>query len=128
MPNINEMLLKLEGLQYVKSLDLDMGYYHIQITEDASNLCTIITSWEKYCHKHLLMGVYNWPDILQQKMNDLFQLFEFIHAYRDKLLILIKWYWKDNVHKLELTLNKLKEIGLKYNIEKYFFGKPKWNI
>ena len=31
MPNINGMLLKLEGFQYDMSLDLNMGYYHIQI-------------------------------------------------------------------------------------------------
>ena len=29
MPKINEMLLKLEGFQYDKSLDLNMVYYHI---------------------------------------------------------------------------------------------------
>ena len=65
MPNINEMLLKLEGLQYVKSLDLDMGYYHIQITEDASNLCTIILPWKNYHYKRLPTGVNNSLDILQ---------------------------------------------------------------
>ena len=29
MPNINEILLKLVGFQYDKSLDLDTGYDHI---------------------------------------------------------------------------------------------------
>ena len=29
MPIINEMLLKLQGFQYAKSFDLNMGYYHI---------------------------------------------------------------------------------------------------
>ena len=31
MPNINEMLLKLEGFQYAMSLDLNIVYYHIQL-------------------------------------------------------------------------------------------------
>ena len=31
----------------------------------------------------------------------------------------------DHVQKLEPTLNKMKEGGLKCNIEKYFFGKTK---
>ena len=31
MPKINEMLLELEGFQYVTSHDLNMGYYHIQL-------------------------------------------------------------------------------------------------
>ena len=32
MPSINEMLLKLEGFQYAASLDLNMGYYNIQLS------------------------------------------------------------------------------------------------
>ena len=47
--NINKMLLKLEGFQYATSLDLNMGYYHIQLSKNASNLCEIILPWVKYC-------------------------------------------------------------------------------
>ena len=32
MPNINEMLFKLESFQYDTSLDLNMGYDHIQLS------------------------------------------------------------------------------------------------
>ena len=46
------------------------------------------------------MGVDNSPDILQQKMNDLFHGFEFICAYIDELLILTKGNWIDHVQKL----------------------------
>ena len=56
-------------------------------------------------------------------MNDLFQGFEFICAYIYDLLILTKGYWTHHVHKLELTLNKLKESGLKCSIKSYFFRK-----
>ena len=49
-------------------------------------------------------------------------------AYMDDLLILTKGDWTDTVQKLELSLNKLKEKGLKCNTEKSFFGKLKYNI
>ena len=42
MTKINEMLLQLEGFKYDTSIDLNMGYYHIWLTKDKSNLCTII--------------------------------------------------------------------------------------
>ena len=45
MPKINEVLLKLKGFHCAKPLDLNMGYYHIQISKNASNLCTIILPW-----------------------------------------------------------------------------------
>ena len=75
MPNINEMLLKLEGFQCAVSIDLDMGYYHIKLSENTSNLGMIITPWEKYRYKRLPMGIDNYSDILQQKMNYLFHGF-----------------------------------------------------
>ena len=100
MPKINEMLLKLKGFQYAKSLDLNIGYYHIQLIENTSNLCTIILLWGKYRYKRLPIGVANSPEIYQQKMNDLFHGFEFIHAYLDYLLILTKGDWIDHIHKL----------------------------
>ena len=75
MPKINEMLLKLEGFQYATSIDLNMGYYHIWLRKNPSNLCTIIIPQGKYGYKRLSMGVANLPDIYQQKMNDLFHRF-----------------------------------------------------
>ena len=94
------MLLKLEVFRYAKSFDLNMGYYHIQLIKNASNLCTFILLWIKYRCKPLPMGVANLPDIFQQKMNDLFHGFEFIPTYIDDLLILTKGYWTDHVKAL----------------------------
>ena len=107
MPKINETLLKLEGFQYDTSLDLNKGYYHIQLIKNASNLCTIIIPRGKYQYKCLPMGVAYSPDIFQHKMNDLYYGFEFIRAYIDNLLILTKGDWIDHVQNLELMLNKL---------------------
>ena len=82
--------MKLEGFQYDTSLDLNMGYYHIQIIENASNLCTIIIPWGEYHYKRLPMRVAKSPDFLQQKTNDLFHGFEFIRAYIDELMFFKK--------------------------------------
>ena len=109
MKKINEMLLKVEVFQYATSFDLNMEYYHIQLSKNASNLYTIILPWEKYFFKHLPMGVANSPEIFQQKMNDLSHVFEFIRTYIYDQLILTKEYWTDHVQNLVLTLNKLKE-------------------
>ena len=98
------MLLKLEGFQYTTSLDLKLGYYHIRLSENTSNLYTIILLWGKYCYKRLPMGVANLPDIFQQEMNDLVHGFEFIRAYIDDIITLTKGNCTDYVKKLELTL------------------------
>ena len=64
MPNINEMFLKLEGFWYAASLDLNMEYYHIQFSEDKSNLCAIIIPGGKYHFKLPPMGLVNPTDLL----------------------------------------------------------------
>ena len=80
---------------------------------------------EKNNLKPLPMGVDKSSEILQQKMNNLFHGFEFIPAYIEELLVLTNEECTYHVQNLELTLNKLKEKGLKYNIENYFLKKTK---
>ena len=78
MTKINEILFKVWGVVYAMSLSLNMGYYHIWINRDAINLCMVIGPWGKYCYKLIPMKVNNSPEHFQQKMNDLFQIFDFI--------------------------------------------------
>ena len=82
----------------------------------------------KYHHKRLPMGVSNSPENSQHKMNDLFQGFEFICEYMDKLLIPTKGDWTYHVQKLERTLNKLKEVDPNVILKVLSSEKPKWNI
>ena len=65
LPKICEMLLKLEVFKYATSLDLNMGYNHICISEEENELCTIILPQRNYQHKYLPMGVRNSPYIFQ---------------------------------------------------------------
>ena len=63
MLKINEMLLKLEVFEYAASLDLNIVYYHIRISDNESNLCMIIFLWVEYSYKRLPMRVANSPAI-----------------------------------------------------------------
>ena len=65
MPYINDILLKLEGFKYSTSLDLNMGYNHIRLRKNESNLCIIILPRGKYCYKSLPMRITNYPSIFQ---------------------------------------------------------------
>ena len=78
MPKIRKMQLKVEGIKYATSLEFNVGYYHIDLSEEASNLCTIILPRKKYQYKHLPMGVSNPQYIFQYNMNKIFHGFEFI--------------------------------------------------
>ena len=63
IPNIQDMLLNLDGFQYATSLDLNMGYYHLELDDNAKQLCTIVLPFGKYEYQRTPMGLCNSPDI-----------------------------------------------------------------
>ena len=63
IPKIQDILLKLEGFKYATSLDLNMGYYHIELSPDSRKLCTIVLPWGKYEYLRLPMGLCNIADV-----------------------------------------------------------------
>ena len=77
-----------------------MGYYHILLTPSACRLCIIVLPWGKYEYQALAMGLANSPDIFQEKMNDLFEGFEFIRAYLDDLLVITKGDYEDHLQSI----------------------------
>ena len=123
IPKIQDLLLKLEGFQYGTSLDLNMGYYHIELNPDSKKLCTIVLPWGKYEYQRLPMGLCNSPDIFQEKMSILMGDLEYVRAYIDDLLVLSKGSWEDHLNKLDEVLTRLNKAGLKVNAKKSFFGR-----
>ena len=47
-------MLKAEGFKYGTSLDLNMGFYHIELDPKAKKLCTIVLLWRKYEYQDYL--------------------------------------------------------------------------
>jgi hypothetical protein len=118
------MLLKLEGFQFATSLDLNMGYYHIELSPHSKQLCTIVLPWGKYEYQRLPMGLCNSPDILQEKMSTLMQDLEYVRAYIDDILAITSSSFEDHLlDKLRVVLKKLENAGLRVNVKKSFFAK-----
>jgi Reverse transcriptase (RNA-dependent DNA polymerase) len=121
IPKINDLLQKLEGFYLATSLDLNMRYYHINLTPYASSLCTIVLPWGKYEYLRLPMGLYNSPDIFQEKMSELMFGLEFARAYIDDLLVDSKDSFENHLEHLEEVLPRLASAGLKVNVTKSHF-------
>ena len=117
MPKIQDLLQKLEGFIYATSLDLNMGYYHIELTPNAHRLCTIIMPWGKYEYCHLPMGCCNAPDIFQEEMSELMAGLEFVHVYLDDILCITKGDYSDHLIKLEEIFCHLVATNLKIKAE-----------
>ena len=121
IPKIQDMLQKLEGFMFATSLDLNMGYYHIELILFASRFCTVVLPWGKYEYLRLPIGLSNSPDIFQEKMSELMAGLEFARAYLDDLLVLTKGSFEEHLLHLEKVLTRLLEAGLKVNASKSFF-------
>ena len=63
IPHIQDMLLNLEGFRYATSLDLNMGYYHLELSPKLRKLCTIVLPFGKFEYQRIPMGLCNSPDI-----------------------------------------------------------------
>ena len=122
IPKISDLLLKLEGFQWATSLDLNMGYYHIELHPDSKKLCTIVLPWGKYEYNKLPMGLNNSPDIFQEKMNELFIDLEYVRTYIDDLLVITKGSFENHLKDVHKVLCRMQEAGLKVNITKSFFA------
>jgi len=123
IPKIQDLMLKLEGFMHATSLDLNMGYYHIELSPNSKRLCTIVLPFGKFEYQRLPMGLSNSPDIFQEKMSDLMRGLEFVRAYIDDLLILTKGNFDTHLDNLEKVLERLQVAGLKINASKSFFAK-----
>ena len=106
---------------YATLLDLNMGYYHILLTPNASRLCMVVLPWGIYEYLRLPMGLCNSPDIFQKNMSELMAGLEFCRAYLDDLLIISKGDFEQHLKQLEQALTQLSEAGLKINASKSHF-------
>ncbi len=121
IPKISTMLQELEGFTYATALDLNMGYYTIRLDPTASEMCTIIFPWEKYSYKRLPMRFGGSANIFLTQIKDLMAALEFVQAYMDDLLIIMRRTLDKHLQRMETVLTRLCDAGLKVNEAKSLF-------
>ncbi len=121
IPKISTILQELEGFTYATALDLNMGYYTIRLDKTASEMCTIIFPWGKYSYKRLPMGFGGSADIFQAQIMGLMASLEFVRAYINDLLIIMRGILDKHLKKMETVQTRLPDAGLKVNAAKSFF-------
>ena len=122
LPRIGDILHNLEGFQYATSLDLNMGYYHIRLSEKSSDMCTIVTEFGKFRYKRLPMGVSCSPDIFQAKIYELLGDIEGTKAYIDDILVIKRGTYDEHLMQLDEVFRRCRRANIKINAEKCRFG------
>ena len=71
LPRISYIIQNIEGFQYATALDINMGYYIINISTHNKEMTTIVTEFARFRYNRLPMGMYDSGDIFQAKVDEL---------------------------------------------------------
>jgi len=123
IPNIQDMLLNLEGFQWATGLDLNVGHCHVRLDPASMQPCAVVLPFGKHDHQAIPMGLCNGPDIFQEKMSEPMDGLAFVRTCIDDLLCLTKGTFRDHLEKTELVLQRLQKARLKVNVTKSFFAR-----
>ena len=91
LPRIQDVLTRRKGYKYFTKLDISMCYYTFQLDEASSNMCVIVTPFQKYRYLRLPMGLSCSPDFCQEIMHSIFQDMDDVVVYIDDIGI-----WSDS--------------------------------
>ena len=124
IPNISELMqeLGMNQLQYLTSLDLRNGYWHIELTEQAKDISSFICHKGLYSPTRLPFGLCNARSSFQRLLETVLQGLNWktCLVYIDDILI-----WASNfdehLKNLTMVLDRLERAQLKLNPEKCRF-------
>ena len=119
LPRIEESLHALSGAQLFTTLDLASGYHQIAMAPEDRQKTAFVTPFGLYEHARMPFGLTGAPATFQRLMNSIMSdvLFNFLLVYLDDLLIYSRTF-ESHLEHLEQILQKLRDAGLKLNIEK----------
>ena len=123
IPRADECFNMLNGAKIFTSLDLQSGFYQIELHPDSREKTAFSTYSRHLEYIRLPMGLVNSPRTFQRCMFYIFRalLYIFVLVYLDDILIYSKNY-DDHVIHLDKVLKTLAKFGLKIEIKKCEIG------
>jgi hypothetical protein len=121
--SIDDIVTRLHGSRYFSTLDANMGYYQIKLTENSSMLTTFNTPFGRYRYLRMPMGVKCSGEVFQREMVTHFGSMEGVEIEIDDILIHGETL-EEHTSRLRKVLDKARKIGLRLNAAKCVLIKP----
>ena len=99
LPKINDMTQSLGKFTFASTLDLSMGYYHLLLDDQTSELCSISLPFGTHEHNRLPQGIMPVVDCFQKEMSHLFSYLDIAKACLDDMLMYSNDNEEDHVEK-----------------------------
>ena len=125
LPNISEVLMKLDKAKYYSNIDLKMAYHQVPIEKESIPMTAFRTADAHYAYKRCPFGLTSMPSIFSRLMNVIFERSPHrsnIHTYLDDILISTNTA-ESHLKIIDHTLELLGKAKLKIRLEKCEFFK-----
>jgi len=126
MNNIDEIVTRLHGSTYYSTLDANMGYFQVKLTEKSSYLTTFNTPFGRFRNLRMPMGAKCSAEKFQSALVQAFAEIEGVEIYQDDILIHGKTRQEHDT-RLKKVLETCRKINLKLNRRKCQIGKSEVN-
>ena len=123
-PTLEEVLQDLNGSTVFSRVDLKWGFHQILLAEESRHVTTFVTHRGLYRYTRLMFGVTSAPEKYQQIIRDVLRGCEGVINIADDLVIHGNGV-EQHDERLFVVLNRLKEVGLTLNGDKYDFRLPR---
>ena len=84
---IDEILPRLHNKKYLSVMDTKKSYWHVELDEESSLLCTFNTPFGRYKFNRLPFGIKVSEDIFQKKLVDAYQDIEDVCGIADDVIV-----------------------------------------
>lgn len=97
------------------------GFWQLKIDEESAKLCTFNTPFGRYSYQRLPFGISSAPEIFHRAMEQIIEGLDGERVYVDDLVV---WGSTQKQHdtRLEKTLRRIQEYGVKLNTDKCQFS------
>jgi len=118
MPKIPDIFKGMERFKYATTIDLNMGYYSMPLSEHSKKLCIICLPWGLYQYNMLPQGVKPATDIFQQRMGELFHDLSTTDSFMDDIIVLGYGTFQMHLADVIEVLTRLRSVGMQVNPDK----------
>jgi len=122
LPNLNDAVFGLHGMNYFTSLDLTKSYYQLPLEKNSREMTAFSTAHGHWQFKRLSFGLKNAPAAFQREMQKVLSQFPWrrVIVYIDDILILSETF-EGHLELVSKVMQTLAAHGCRVNLQKCQF-------
>ena len=113
--NLSNILHNIGAFRYATCINLNMGYYYMNLDKIAREYCVTCLLWGLYIYNMLPMGLKVATDVFQAAMLDLFNDLIGVVVYLDNIIVIGASTYEDHIRIVSKMIRRLEYQGMQVN-------------